>query len=357
MSVSLLTPIAADLQISEGQVGQAIAVSGVFALISSLLISKLTARVNRRTVMLYLTSLMLISGLVVTFAPNVGIFMLGRALLGVVIGSFWALSTSIVMRLVPHAKVPTALGLLNGGNALAATIAAPVGSFLGAVMGWRGAFFCVVPIALIALFWQVKSMPSLPDIASKASNNILSLLKSKVVVYGMVGVMFLFMGQFALFTYLRPYLETVTQVNTVMLSSLLLLMGITGMLGTYLISGLLHRHLHRYLLLIPLSMAILAGGFISFGHSLLAVAGLMGLWGLIATSAPVAWNTWLSRTMAENAEIGGGLMVAIIQFGITLGASIGGVLYDTEGYQATFLLSATILILSGLSALMVWRHH
>jgi len=83
----------------------------------------------------------------------------------------------------------------------------------------------------------------------------------------------------------------------------------------------------------------------------------MGLWGLIATSAPVAWNTWLSHTMAENAEIGGGLMVAIIQFGITLGASIGGVLYDTEGYQATFLLSATILILSGLSALMVWRHH
>ena len=33
------------------------------------------------------------------------------------------------MRLVPPLSVPKALGLLNGGNALATTIAAPLGSF------------------------------------------------------------------------------------------------------------------------------------------------------------------------------------------------------------------------------------
>ena len=36
MPVSLLTPIAADLHITEGQAGQAIAVSGIFAVLASL---------------------------------------------------------------------------------------------------------------------------------------------------------------------------------------------------------------------------------------------------------------------------------------------------------------------------------
>ena len=35
MPVSLLTPIAADLQITEGQAGQAIAISGAFALLTT----------------------------------------------------------------------------------------------------------------------------------------------------------------------------------------------------------------------------------------------------------------------------------------------------------------------------------
>ena len=48
MPVSLLTPIAADLHITEGQAGQGISVSGLFALFTSLLIASVAARVRRR---------------------------------------------------------------------------------------------------------------------------------------------------------------------------------------------------------------------------------------------------------------------------------------------------------------------
>ena len=43
---------------------------------------------------------------------------------------------------------------LNGGNALASVLAAPLGSFLGAFVGWRWAFFSVVPVAAIVLVWK-----------------------------------------------------------------------------------------------------------------------------------------------------------------------------------------------------------
>lgn len=118
MPVSLLTPIALDLHMSEGQVGQAIAVSGLFAVITSLTITRLTRKWNRRHVILGLTLLMILSGLIITVAHNATLFMLGRAILGIVIGGFWAMSTAIVMRLVPAQHIPKALGLLNDGNAL-----------------------------------------------------------------------------------------------------------------------------------------------------------------------------------------------------------------------------------------------
>ena len=357
MPVSLLTPIALDLKMSEGQVGQAIAISGIFAVITSLTITKMTQQWDRRQVILGLTLLMVISGIMVTFAHNPLLFMAGRALLGVVIGGFWAISTSVVMRLVPFNAVPKALGLLNGGNALAATVAAPLGSFLGSIIGWRGAFFCIVPIALIALFWQFKSMPALPPLnTQRKSGNVFLLLKRPVICLGMLSILFLFMGQFALFTYLRPFLEKVTLVNASQLSILLLLLGLAGLLGTFIISHILHRHLYRYLFIIPVGMSMVAAAFIIFGHHIWMVALFIALWGLIGTAAPVAWNTWLTRTLPNDTEQGGGLMVAIIQLAITLGATMGGILFDTQGYQSTFIFSVVILVLSAVCALFTWRH-
>lgn len=159
MPVSLLTPISSDLNMSEGQVGQAIAISGIFAVVASLTISRVFKTWDRRHIILLLTLLMIVSGIVITSAHSAALFMLGRAILGVVIGGFWAMSTSIVMRLVPPLSVPKALGLLNGGNALATTIAAPLGSFLGSIIGWRGAFSVLFLSRLLHLFGNLKVCP------------------------------------------------------------------------------------------------------------------------------------------------------------------------------------------------------
>src|SRR3954447_9787636 len=213
MPVSLLPPIASDLRLTEGQAGQSIAVSGIFAVLTSLFISSATRRVDRRSLLLWLTGVMIASGLIVAFAPNYPLFMLGRALIGVVIGGFWSMSTATVMRLVPKKDVPRALALLNGGNALAATIAAPLGSFLGQYIGWRGAFFCVVPLAALTLGWQFLSLPSMPPRGRTSAGAAFRVLRRPLVPQGIAAVTLLFMGQFALFTYLRPFLETVTGVN------------------------------------------------------------------------------------------------------------------------------------------------
>lgn len=351
MPVSLLTPLAADLQITEGQAGQGISVSGLFALLTSLLIAGVAARVERKRLLLALTVLMIVSGTVVALAPNYPVFMLGRALIGVAIGGFWSLSAATAMRLVPEPQVPRALAIVNGGNALATVIAAPLGSFVGGLIGWRGAFFCVVPVATLAAAWLMISLPSIKAQGVAKNSSLLHLMKRTPVALGMLAVSVFFMGQFMLFTYLRPFLEAVTQVSASGLSLILLVLGLAGFAGTFVIERFLKKNLFLTLGIIPLVMAGIALALVMFGSSTAITTLLLGLWGLVATAAPVGWWTWLSKTLPDDAETGGGLMVAIIQLAIASGAIVGGLMFDLSGYQATFELSAAVL---SVAALLTW---
>ncbi|WP_079228188.1 MFS transporter [Pseudomonas putida] len=356
MPVSLLTPLAVDLHVSEGAAGQGIAISGAFAVLTSLSITWLAGSMDRKTLLLILTSVMAISGAVVALAPSFTLYMVGRALIGVVIGGFWSMSAATAMRLVPDDQVPKALAVFNGGNALATVIAAPLGSYLGSVVGWRGAFICLVPVAVVALVWQWFSLPSMPaQVRTRAATNVFRLLGTRSVAFGIAACGAFFMGQFALFTYLRPFLETVTKVDSTMLSLLLLVIGVAGLGGTLLIGALLKKGLYRTLIAIPLLMAVIALSLIQVGSAVVPVAILLGLWGLMATAAPVGWWSWVAQAMPNDAEAGGGLMVAVVQFAIASGSMLGGWLFDHSGYQSTFTTSATILLIGAAMTLMAMR--
>ena len=345
LPVSLLTPIAAEFGVGEGLAGQGLTISGVFAVLTSLSIASLAGRMNRKTLMLLLTALMVVSGATVALAPTFTVYMIGRALIGVVIGGFWSLSAAVAMRLVPPHQVPRALGIFNGGNAVAMVVAPPLGAWLGEAIGWRGAFFCLVPVGLAVLLWQWRSLPSMRAEARPAAPTaVFKLLTRAPVAVGMLAVGVFFMGQFSLFTYVRPFLETVTRVEVSTLSWILMGIGAAGVFGTTLVGFVLNRHLYRTLMLIPLLMAVVAVALTLFGHRVWPVAALLGFWGLVATAAPAGWWTWIARALPDDAETGGGLMVAVIQLSIALGSSVGGVLFDTRGYQTTFLVSAALLL-------------
>lgn len=355
MPVSLLSPIAHTLNLTEGKAGQAISISGLFAVITSLSLSSVLGKTDRRIVLLVLTSLLVVSGAIVAFAPTYLVFMAGRALLGIAIGGFWSMSAAIAMRLVPSHAVPKALAVISGGNALATVLAAPLGSFVGSLIGWRGAFFCVVPVAVAAVIWQALTLPPLPVAERQSARGMFALLRRPPVVFGLLTVAMLFVGQFALFTYLRPFLEQVTHVSPAMLSIMLLILGVSGFIGTVLIGRVLNGGLFLTLAVLPALMAATAAALTVLGTSVVAVGILLAVWGFAGTSAPVAWWTWLARTVPDEAEAGGGLMVAIVQLAITLGATMGGIVFDAAGPRAEFLASAGLLAIAALAAVAIGR--
>lgn len=343
LPVSLLTPIARDLSVSEGQAGLAITVSGVFAVLTSLFGNGFLAKWDRKAVVLIYTGVLALSSLAVALAPNFAVFLAGRALVGVAIGGFWSLSTAILARLASKSDLPKAIALLQGGTALAIVVAAPLGSFLGGLIGWRGTFLITVPIGLAALVWQFAVLPKMPATETVSVGRMFRLLRNRAFLIGMAATGLVFMGMNALSIYLRPFLEGVTGVDINTLSLMLLGVGLGGLAGTSLIGFVLRRHLTAALIALPGTVALIALLLIGFGSSPLATAVLLVLWGFFSTPTPVAWNTWMARLVPGELEAAGGIQVALIQLAIAGGAFAGGVLFDGAGWWSAFLLAALLL--------------
>lgn len=352
MPVSLLTPMAEGLGASSGRTGQAISVSGILAVVTSLLITTLAGRVNRKTVMVVLTALMLLSLAMVAMAPSFAMLMLARGLLGICIGGFWSLATSVIMRLVPAAEVPRALGLMYGGQAVAAALAAPVGSYLGELIGWRGVFWALCPIVAVNLAWHLVALPSLPVARRQSFGSFAMLLRRPHFRRGLLAITFTWGSAFTMFTYLRPFLEEVTGVDVEMLSVLLLVLGAAGFIGSSLSGRLVGDRVGRLLCLPALVMGGCTLGLIVFGTSLIATGLLLAVWGAMNTAMSVIWMSWMSRNADDRPEAAGGLMVAVIQASILLGAVVGGLLLDHVSILATFAGSVGLALVA---ILLSWR--
>jgi DHA1 family purine ribonucleoside efflux pump-like MFS transporter len=346
LPISLLTPMANDLGISEGAAGQTVTATAVVALVFSLFSAVLTRHLNRKIVTISFSGLLTISCLMVGLAPNLVVLLIGRLLLGIALGGFWSMATAIAMRLVPGEFVPKALSIIFGAVSISTAISAPMGTYLGAMIGWRGTFLAAACFGLLALLWQAISLPSLPPREQSKLQTLLIVLKHPQFGIGMLGVLLVFGGHQVFLTYLRPILETVTHLGVSGLSLVLLLFGIASFVGTSLAGTLLKGNLHRFLQFAPFLLALFAGALMLFGAHVVPTSIIVAAWGMVFGTVPVAWSTWVSKKVPDEAESAGGLLVASIQLGMAIGAGVGGLLFDRSGSNGVFIGSAATLMIA-----------
>lgn len=346
LPASLLTPLAASLGITEGTAGQAVTVTAAVALVTSLLIAVLTRGIDRRRVLLAFSVLLVISNLLVASAGTFLAILLGRVLLGIALGGFWTMSAATAMRLVPAAMVPRALSIIFSGVAVATIAAAPLGSYFGHLIGWRNVFYAAAAIGALALAAQFATLPSMAPSGTTRLRTLLDVLRRPTVGIGMFAVTLVFTGHFAFFTYLRPFLEDVAGVGVNALSAILLGYGVANFLFTPVAGRALERGLRPMMIAMPALMVVLGAALALFGKLTALDAVLVALWGAAFGGVPVAWSTWVTRVVPDEAESAGGLIVAAIQLAISLGAAAGGVVFDTNGATGVFVAAAVVLVVA-----------
>ncbi|QSL85595.1 MFS transporter [Pseudomonas atacamensis] len=348
LPASLLTPMALDLGVSEALAGQAVMVTAVVALFAGLLVPGLTRSLDRRLVLLGFSALMIASNLLVALSSSLAVLLIMRILLGIALGGFWSMAAAVAMRLVPAALLPRALSIIFSGIAVGTVVAVPLGSYLGGQFGWRSAFFAAAAVGVVTLVFQMFTLPSLAPHRPSRLRTVLEVLLRPGIAVGMFGCVLVHTGHFALFTYIRPFLESTTGVGPQTLALMLLGFGVANFAGTLFAGWLLQRNPRATLVLMPVLVGVAALALVGLPASVTGQALLLALWGMAFGGVPVAWSNWVARSIPDQAESAGGMVVASVQSAIAAGAAAGGSVFSFSGINGVFVAAGILMLLAAL---------
>lgn len=348
LPASLLTPMAAELGVSEALAGQAVTVTAVAALFSGLLLPGLTRGIDRRVVLLCFSVLMIASNLLVAFSSSLMVLLIMRILLGIALGGFWSMAAAVAMRLVPPTLLPRALSIIFSGIAVGTVVAVPLGSYLGGLYGWRSAFVAAAAVGVVTLVFQLFTLPPLAPRRPARLRTVLEVLLRPGIAVGMLACVLVHTGHFALFTYIRPFLESTSGVGTEGLALMLLGFGAANFVGTLLAGWLLEKSPRGTMVLMPALVGAAALALVWLPASVPGQVVLLALWGMAFGGVPVAWSNWVARAVPDQAESAGGMVVASVQSAIAAGAAAGGAMFSFSGIDGVFVAAGILMLLAAL---------
>jgi predicted MFS family arabinose efflux permease len=348
LPVGLLTNIAASLHVSEGEAGLMVTMPGLVAAVTGPVLIVASGRLNRRTLLLVLATLLVASNLVAALAQNLPTMLFARVLLGLVVGGFWTFAPGATGHMVPPALQPRAMSYVLAGISLATVAGIPAGALLGNLAGWRAAFAATAVLAAVVLALQLRILPSMPAAHAIRPRDLLAPLTAPGPRTVLIVALIMMAGHFAAYTYLRPILQQVYGLAPDGIMALLLAYGAAGFAGTFAGGQLVMRSVKGTVLLAAavIVAVLLFSALAGKGTAAATVAVLA--WGAAFGLVPVAMTTWMQKAAAHVPEAGQALLVTFFQTAIALGAFAGGLVVDARGIHSALLFAGVLTLLAAL---------
>ncbi|WP_213346530.1 MFS transporter [Klebsiella aerogenes] len=353
--VGMLSALANDLHQSQAGAGLAVTAYGWVAALAALLAGAIPARISRKALLIVLMLILAFSCLAATQSHTMQTFMTARMTGALAHGAFWALIGTVAVQLVPVDKLGLATWVIFAGVSAASVLGVPLSSFIADMVGWRQAFSAISLLSLataVALLWTLPTLAAPQPLRLKV---YVGIVKNPLLLSLFGATACIISAHFAAFTYLEPLLTQTRGIPTSTISALLLMSGLSGLLGNLIAGKLIDRHI-RVLIMTSLLLSAGALGMLSIrGGSALPVwfvAVLLGVWGAGMAIVFVGLQTWLLRSAGEATQPASAIYVAIFNAAIGTGALVGGLVSAKLGLSSLPLLAAVAMI-CGMA--LVWK--
>jgi len=348
LPIGLLPSIASGLHVAIGTAGLMVVATALAGAVAAPVVTVATSQIDRRVVLVSLTVLLVVADALAALAPNFAVLLLARMLLGVGIGGFWAIGAGIAGRLVPPASAIRATSFITAGISVATVVSLPLGAFVSSLASWRLAFVIGGGLGIIALVLQLAMLPSIPALNRVRFSNLAGLLRIPRARIGLIATAFVFVAQFAAYTYVSPYLQQLVRIGPDTITLALLVFGVAGIIGNFVAGLTLSRSVIGTL---GSAKFVLAGAVVLLpllAHSLVGVFVLLVVWGLVWGALPLGTQTWMAAASPNGSESGLALFVTTIQLAISLGSVVGDAAVSAVGLAGDFWLSGAIAVAGAL---------
>jgi predicted MFS family arabinose efflux permease len=245
---------------------------------------------------------------------------------------------------VPERSVGRATSIILGGVSVASVLGVPAATFVSSFAGWRSAFAAAGALSIALLALLAATLPPLrpeaDDSGSAAREKRLAWLTGPLVLV-LVLTALTVSGHFAAYTYVRPFLEQVSQAGPAFIGTALLLYGVAGVIGNFASGARAGRN--------PRSTFIVLVVLMTAAMLALALTGMPPLaallvWGVGYGGVGVALQLWLMRE--GGGERGTALYVSAFNLSIALGALAGGRITDAVSVPAVMWTGAALTAVS-----------
>ncbi|EMB4322541.1 MFS transporter AraJ [Pluralibacter gergoviae] len=353
--MGVLTELARDTGISIPAAGHMISFYAFGVVIGAPVIALFSTRFSLKSILLFLVALCITGNALFTFANSYAMLALGRLVSGFPHGAIFGVGAIILSRIAPPGKVTMAVAGMIGGMTVANLAGVPLGTWIGHTFSWRYTFLLIAVFDVLVLLSIIAWVPHLFDRSEARLREQFRFLTLPEPWLVFAATMFGNAGVFAWFSFVKPFMLSVSGFSEGAMTAVMTLMGLGMVLGNML-SGRLSGRFSPLRIAIMTDLVIVLSLMLLFMFGGIPVAslalGFVCCAGLFALSAPLQIMLLQNAKGGEMLGAAGGQMA--FNLGSAIGAWCGGLMITLNFGYSYVVLPAALLSFAAMSSLMIY---
>jgi len=352
LPAGLLPQISAGLDVSQALAGQTVTAYALGSLLAAIPLTIATRGWRRRNVLLMTIIGFLLFNSATALSTNYGLTLVARFFAGMAAGLAWSLLAGYARRMVAPWQQGRAMALAMVGTPIALSLGVPLGTLLGATVGWRVAFWIMSALTLALIVWVLAKVPDYPGQSAHERMPLRRVFTTPGVRPVLAVVVAWMLAHNILYTYIAPFVAPAGLSERVDL--VLLVFGAAALAGIWITGKLVDHHLRVTVLA---SLAAFGATALVFGlapaNPVVIYLGV-AVWGVSFGGAATLLQTALADAAGSGADVALSMNVVAWNGAIAGAGVAGGMLLEAWGVGA---FPWTLVALAALAFAMAWLAH
>lgn len=344
--MGLLPNLAQSFNVSIPKAGVLVSAYALSVTFGSPFVALALSHIQRKRALLILMGMFTAGNALCALAPVYSLLLVARVLTALCHGAFFGIGSIVAANVVDRSQRAQAIAIMFSGLTLANVLGVPAGTALGQLLGWRAAFWAIVPIGLIAGLGLWRLLAPQPGHAIHLKHEVRAVFRPEVQLVLTLSTLSS-VSLFCVFTYIAPMLEAVTHLSPHAVSLVLVVFGVGITIGN-LLGGRLSDWRQMPVIIGGIILLITIFLVLPFAEKYTIPAVVMVfIWGFVHFGAGAPLQARIVEQARNAPNLASTLNQGAFNLGNALGASLGGLVLTTGyGYQKLPIASACVSTLA-----------